>query len=120
MINHDLKKFSYKHKYVSREFREEWLITLAKRVYKKVPKDVLEKKRKQFNKKLKYQTVVHYSKIVAICGLCQDVYAEQRHHIIQLQNGGYNGCKNLIALCDDCHRIIHPWMEEDMRFADIH
>ncbi len=33
-----------------------------------------------------------------------------RHHIIQLQNGGINSRRNLVILCDDCHAEIHPWL----------
>ena len=32
------------------------------------------------------------------------------HHIIQIQNGGQNIKKNLIAICPSCHSKIHPWV----------
>lgn len=43
-----------------------------------------------------------------VCGL----WARLRHHIIQLQHGGSNSKKNIVALCDDCHAEIHPWLKD--------
>ncbi len=43
------------------------------------------------------------------CFVCGD-WATARHHIIQLQNGGEANRRNVVNLCHDCHRRIHPWM----------
>ena len=43
------------------------------------------------------------------CFVCQS-QAECRHHIVQLQNGGNNGAKNVVSLCNQCHAKIHPWL----------
>lgn len=37
--------------------------------------------------------------------------ARCRHHIISLKNGGSNKAKNLVNICDSCHKIIHPWLQ---------
>ena len=45
------------------------------------------------------------------CFVCnQQPY--ERHHIIQLQNGGTNSRRNIIALCSLCHDSIHPWLKD--------
>jgi len=44
------------------------------------------------------------------CGCCREPRAYNRHHIIQLQNGGPNLKINLILLCDWCHSLIHDWL----------
>lgn len=36
--------------------------------------------------------------------------AEVRHHIVPLTHGGGNGRHNLIAICKNCHAVIHPWL----------
>ena len=50
-----------------------------------------------------------WNKINSPCLVCGGD-AECRHHIIQIQNGGHNGKKNLAPLCNLCHGKIHPWM----------
>jgi hypothetical protein len=32
------------------------------------------------------------------------------HHVIQVQHGGSNTPRNLVRLCHDCHRRVHPWL----------
>lgn len=32
------------------------------------------------------------------------------HHIIQIQHGGSNYVRNRVAICDHCHRRVHPWL----------
>lgn len=32
------------------------------------------------------------------------------HHIIQVQHGGSNNPRNLVAICHACHQSIHPWL----------
>lgn len=34
------------------------------------------------------------------------------HHVIQVQHGGSNYPRNLVALCHRCHRVVHPWLPE--------
>lgn len=34
-----------------------------------------------------------------------------QHHIIEVQNGGSNDPRNRVALCFDCHKSLHPWLE---------
>jgi 5-methylcytosine-specific restriction endonuclease McrA len=36
--------------------------------------------------------------------------AQVRHHIVQLQHGGTNDVRNIVPLCRDCHKKIHPWL----------
>lgn len=43
------------------------------------------------------------------CFICLN-NADVRHHIIQLQNGGINSKKNLVSLCNSCHKKIHNWL----------
>jgi len=49
---------------------------------------------------------------------CQGCGAEATkqnvHHIVPLHSGGSNEIKNLITLCDRCHRQIHPWLDEEV------
>lgn len=44
------------------------------------------------------------------CFICNAIPYE-RHHIIQLRNGGTNDKRNMIALCTKCHDKIHPWLK---------
>lgn len=44
------------------------------------------------------------------CWACRRRKAEHRHHVIQLQHGGTNSPRNLVAICRWCHGEIHPWM----------
>lgn len=34
------------------------------------------------------------------------------HHIIQVQHGGSSTPRNMVAICHECHRKIHPWLDE--------
>jgi len=49
-------------------------------------------------------------KIGSACFVCSQP-GFNRHHIIQLQNGGINSRRNLVILCDSCHAEIHPWLK---------
>ena len=66
-------------------------------------KKLLTIRRKQYN--LKKYIKRKY------CFVCKDKPYE-KHHIIQLQNGGNNIGHNIVALCIKCHNIIHPWLKE--------
>lgn len=43
------------------------------------------------------------------CFICGD-RAYYHHHIIGLNNGGYNSSINRIPICETCHKEIHPWL----------
>lgn len=47
---------------------------------------------------------------IGVCGCCWRTRQLDRHHVIQLQNGGHNGHLNIIDICRKCHTAIHPWM----------
>jgi 5-methylcytosine-specific restriction endonuclease McrA len=34
------------------------------------------------------------------------------HHVVQVQHGGDNDTRNLVSICYDCHRRIHPWLKD--------
>ncbi len=36
----------------------------------------------------------------------------QVHHIVDVQYGGSNRLTNLRTLCEDCHKLLHPWLAE--------
>lgn len=48
----------------------------------------------------------HYKK----CFVCEEP-KQARHHIILLRNGGVNSKKNVVPICNNCHKKIHPWMK---------
>jgi len=43
------------------------------------------------------------------CFVCQTV-STARHHIILIKNGGRNQAGNIVALCYQCHKHLHPWI----------
>jgi 5-methylcytosine-specific restriction endonuclease McrA len=52
--------------------------------------------------------------IVHACWACQHFRAEVRHHVIELQHGGFsNDAANLVPLCNECHGRIHHWLMFD-------
>ena len=63
-------------------------------------------RREKFNK---VRARICRDKIGTPCFVCEQP-GYNRHHIIQLQNGGLNSRRNLVILCDDCHELVHPWM----------
>lgn len=68
----------------------------------------LSVRRKNFQKVKERRCSIHDGGICFVCGKP----ATERHHIIQLQNGGINSKKNVIPICRPCHCKIHPWMEQ--------
>ena len=46
-----------------------------------------------------------------LCAVCFINIANVRHHIIELQNGGPDITENIAFLCNDCHKLVHPWMK---------
>lgn len=33
------------------------------------------------------------------------------HHVIQVQHGGSSSLWNQVRLCEDCHALVHPWLQ---------
>ena len=80
-------------------------------VIKVVSYEQLTKKRRNFDgiKNTRF-TIVRGSK----CWACNLGDATIRHHVILLKNGGPVTAKtNIVRLCTDCHRRIHPWLNPD-------
>jgi HNH endonuclease len=68
----------------------------------------LKRRRKRFDKKKR-----GYLRLKeAECFVCGNPRHLDRHHVIQIKNGGSNQPLNLIALCIPCHEKIHPWMAQ--------
>lgn len=44
------------------------------------------------------------------CFVCNENDAHYYHHIIPLKRNGNNDGMNRIPICDDCHKLIHPWL----------
>ena len=49
---------------------------------------------------------------VGQCWSCSGWADLERHHVIQLQNGGTNWHVNIVRICRECHRHIHPWLSK--------
>lgn len=49
---------------------------------------------------------------VVLCEVCGKEKAYCMHHILPLCKGGRNKSNNLIAVCEKCHKKIHPFMKE--------
>lgn len=45
------------------------------------------------------------------CGCCGSQKWREKHHIVPLAYGGTNTNENLLAICEECHNSIHPWMK---------
>lgn len=61
--------------------------------------------RNKFNQEKRHRRL--WGRPCLVCGSAN----VQRHHIIQIQNGGRNEKRNIISLCIPCHAEIHPWMK---------
>jgi len=44
------------------------------------------------------------------CWVCGDK-ANYHHHLIGLNNGGYNSGINRIPICHSCHKKVHSWLK---------
>lgn len=44
------------------------------------------------------------------CFVCSSGDYIQSHHIIEVNHGGSNHPRNLVALCFHCHQRLHPWL----------
>lgn len=113
-VQADLIKFHkiYFENHTSFEFRLKVLKKYANKKYIHVSRDVLARRRKRFNnRKVKtYIPLIGKSGRIKTCRLCEKSNAECRHHIIQLQHGGFKGGRNVLFMCNDCHKLIHPWL----------
>jgi HNH endonuclease len=95
----------YNPRLKSKKFKLNLLREYSDRVYKRLSKEALSGRREKFvsnkgmKKKFRYPCFV--------CGR----KSEERHHIIELQNGGINSKKNVIPICHKCHCSIHPWLQ---------
>lgn len=82
------------------------LIELSQVKIPYVRQQPIEVRRDDFNES---KTALHPWRRFGNCFAC-GAPATDRHHIVQLQNGGINSKKNLVSLCANCHGQIHPWM----------
>jgi hypothetical protein len=113
-VQADLIKFHklYFENHTLFEFRLKILKKYANKKYIHVNKDVLARRRKRFNnRKVKsYISITDTDGSFETCRLCEIDYAQCRHHVVQLQHGGFKGGRNVIFLCNNCHALIHPWL----------
>ena len=82
------------------------LIFMSKIVINYKKQQTLEERRQKFNN-IKYSrhSLTSHKK----CFACPNL-ANVRHHIILLNNGGINSKRNLVSLCNECHKKIHNWL----------
>jgi hypothetical protein len=82
----------------TKEEKIERLIELSKiQIYNKIPYDRRRKKK-------------HPVSFGRRCWICPNK-ASISHHIILINNGGFDNGINRIDVCEDCHKLIHPWLE---------
>ena len=66
----------------------------------------LKARRRSFNS-IKNTKFPAFNKVCWVCGFPP----WERHHIIQLQNGGpITARNNVVLLCKKCHSDVHPWL----------
>lgn len=112
-MNDDLKKFRYIFFKASKSFKLKILIKFSKKKYKAVSKEYLKQVRIKLYNRINLGTVYRYNGIIVRCKLCEKNNAECRHHIIQINHGGNPfKRKNQIALCNECHKKVHPLMKK--------
>jgi len=46
------------------------------------------------------------------CFVCKINQADCYHHIIMIVNGGFAQPMNTIEICNDCHALIHTWLNK--------
>lgn len=113
-VQEDLKNFKklYYDYHTTFKVRLRILKKYAAKKYIFVPKEDLLRLRKRFNnKRVKtFVSIFDDKGGVRTCDLCELNNTECRHHVIQLQHGGFKGGDNVIFLCNDCHGLIHPWL----------
>src|SRR4030065_2432426 len=88
-------------------FKLQLLIGYSKKQYHFKNRKSLEERRQDFLVLKKVKLKFKYP-----CFVCLNK-SEARHHIIGLDNGGTNAKKNVIPICNNCHKEIHPWLKND-------
>jgi hypothetical protein len=68
-------------------------------------------KAKAFASELEAVTPALLERAKYLCERCREAPVEHRHHRLRRSQGGKNTLDNLLALCHDCHEIIHHWPE---------
>jgi 5-methylcytosine-specific restriction endonuclease McrA len=67
-------------------------------------------KLQQTRVRIAFEKMKHLVPLNILCQSCGRMPATERHHIRPICFGGGNTLDNLVAICEDCHRRIHPWM----------
>lgn len=99
IIEKDLREFWYRFK---KENKIKLLNEFAIKAYNYCPQVKIT--RLEFDKNIKIKKWLFSS-----CYVCGDK-PTIAHHIIQIQNGGLNIKKNIIRICNNCHKKIHSWL----------
>ncbi len=42
------------------------------------------------------------------------------HHVIAVAHGGSSQPRNLVRLCQSCHRNVHPWLDAPTTLENVH
>lgn len=90
-----LCKFMKQHRLITIPFLQ---AMATQKVYTKMPYS---------HRRVKYRRVHDGKKW---CACCMNI-GTVTHHIIQVKNGGGACNNNLIPLCNDCHKKVHPWIK---------
>jgi hypothetical protein len=45
------------------------------------------------------------------CEMCRVLPVDHRHHRLRRSQGGTNDLENLLALCHECHELVHRYPE---------
>jgi len=67
-------------------------------------------KLQQVRVRIAFEKMKHLVVLGNRCQSCMRFPATERHHIRPICFGGGNLLDNLVAICEACHRAIHPWM----------
>jgi len=102
----------------STPFEENYLISyIFKKCYKdKTKQEILErlielsKVKIDINEKKYKKRRARKHRVKGKCFVCKLKNAISPHHIILLKNGGMDNIHNRISICEECHKIIHPWI----------
>lgn len=81
----------------------------ANYTYKFSNREPLKSRRFKFNSIRRFKKYFKYP--CSVCSFPRVI----RHHIISLKNGGANGKRNIIPLCELCHSEIHPWLKSNFK-----
>ena len=69
----------------------------------------------KIDKKYRSKRAVKMKVNKSICEVCNSRPAYCMHHIFPLCQGGSNNTNNLIAICEECHLKVHPFMKDKRR-----